>query len=1141
MSPAVLAIGPLAGCAGRRRFEAEIGLRFSGVEREEDHAVAARGNGRSTGAATGLRTYRNRPSAPASASVHLPMSVPPVEYRYHADSLSLILVSPKMQTEELIEKLGYAASPRFLRPESFGRAAEHAHLFRRAARHCSVRGVYLLRDELAEGEAASAPVLYVAEASSREEANEIHRRVWNQNVVPFLLVRTPEGVQLYSGFKYDRADDSIPAEQRGVIETSVAFSDVLSRLGDLRADAIDDGTIWRRWGEQIDPATRVDWRLLENLEHLGKWMRTGATAKLTPAVAHALVGKFVYLRYLRDRNILSDRKLEDWGIDPESVFGPASRRATVKGLQGLVEKVDEWLNGSIFPLSFTGKGAPTQEHVREVAGVFLGDDPASGQLHLDFRAYDFSFIPIETLSVIYEQFLSAEEKHRDAGAYYTPLHLVNFMLDELDGMRRLELDMTVLDPSCGSGAFLVQCYRRLVERHQGEGGKLQPAALRDLLVRSIFGVDRDEDACRVAALSLTLAMLDYLTPPDLQTTPQFKLPSLLNQNVFVGDFFDPGSTWAKACMERRYDWVVGNPPWTRLKRATPAFDTDAHANRWIEDHAKTNRVTKNDVAEAFAWKAMEHVDPDGAVGLLLPAMTLFKDSEAFRKRFFAQVDVAAVANFTNLRRDLFRKAETPAAALFSWGSRSHKSEDRETVVVFSPLVANQETNLTRPGSRREPWTITVNASEIRNVDRHAVRGGEALPWKLAMWGGPRDRHLLMSLHELPTLADLAKSYGLAISAGLELRDKSESAEEVEPAPEVVGRRKLDVNVLKNAGRVYALPAAALVEKVPARMAFARKGRSRLPLGICHPPHVIVSGARTFSTFSSDFVVVPPRQIGIAGSAKETCLLKALALYLNSEFVAYYDFFMSPQGGVREGRSTLASLKLLPAPLGELAERQLEEWAGLYDQLASTQQELWQAKGPSDLPHPTADSRPLDARIERLEGEANEAVAKVLGLTDDERVLVRDFVHVRRHLADGRVPPEAVGTPEQRELDAYARRLKRALDGYIEQSEPRRHGVTILAHGSTGTVGIELAPRARAGAHVTVAADAVARSLTEVERRVAAEHSQWLYFDRNLFLFDGPHTLIRKPLQRLWWTESQALADADQLVAEALAREEGGAE
>ena len=45
---------------------------------------------------------------------------------------------------------------------------------------------------------------------------------------------------------------------------------------------------------------------------------------------------------------------------------------------------------------------------------------------------------------------------------------------------------------------------------------------------------------------------------------------------------------------------------------------------------------------------MEHVSAEGAVGLLLPAMTLYKDSSAFRSRYFTANDVAAVATCVGL-------------------------------------------------------------------------------------------------------------------------------------------------------------------------------------------------------------------------------------------------------------------------------------------------------------------------------------------------------------------------------------------------------------------------------------------------------------------------------------------------------------
>lgn len=142
-------------------------------------------------------------------------------------------------------------------------------------------------------------------------------------------------------------------------------------------------------------------------------------------------------------------------------------------------------------------------------------------MHLGFKAYDFSYIPLETLSVIYEQFLHAEKrddgrsKAEEKSAYYMPVHLVNFMLDELEDRKSLGTDGTVLDPACGSGAFLVQAYRRMIEQAQAERGPLRPVELRDLLTRRVFGIDQDRDACQVAGLSLSLTLLDYIEPPDL--------------------------------------------------------------------------------------------------------------------------------------------------------------------------------------------------------------------------------------------------------------------------------------------------------------------------------------------------------------------------------------------------------------------------------------------------------------------------------------------------------------------------------------------------------------------------------------------------------------------------------------------------
>ena len=50
------------------------------------------------------------------------------------------------------------------------------------------------------------------------------------------------------------------------------------------------------------------------------------------------------------------------------------------------------------------------------------------------------------------------------------------------------------------------------------------------------------------------------------------------------------------------------------------------------------------------------------------------------------------------------------------------------------------------------------------------------------------------------------------------------------------------------------------------------------------------------------------------------------------------------------------------------------------------------------------------------------------------------------------------------------------------------------------------------------------------------HSQWMYFNRDLIMFQGDLTYLFKPMQRVHWTRSQAAVDADQIISETLTSE-----
>ena len=441
-----------------------------------------------------------------------------------------------MAIADLVKALGYDESPNFIQGAGLEEVSGYSYVFRRAKSTCELQGVYTLFEKVQEKDSGTlVPLVYVCKASEENPAPTIYRRVWNQNVAPFILVERGGSVYLYSGFQYVEApQEDEPVEgTAGILRAVKEFNQVNSKLAGFRAESIDGGALWLEWEKHVNPRTRVDWLLLDKLQKLDSWLR-GNHLKKTQA--HALIGKYVFLRYLKDRDILSKRKFDEWGIKPETVFG---RNATLAGFTRLVQKLDEWLNGSVFPLVLTGNDAPDVRPSPAGRRGFRRRRPDLWPAAPGLPA--LRLLPHSCRDALrhLRAVLHAEGRGKDSGAYYTPVPLVDFMLQELEDRSPLGTERRVFDASCGSGAFLVQCYRRMIEARmrQNGGNRPKPSELRAILVRNVFGMDKDEDACRVAELSLILTMFDYIEPPDLSTNPDFKIPNLHNVNIFDGDYF----------------------------------------------------------------------------------------------------------------------------------------------------------------------------------------------------------------------------------------------------------------------------------------------------------------------------------------------------------------------------------------------------------------------------------------------------------------------------------------------------------------------------------------------------------------------------------------------------------------------------
>lgn len=156
------------------------------------------------------------------------------------------------------------------------------------------------------------------------------------------------------------------------------------------------------------------------------------------------------------------------------------------------------------------------------------------------------------------------EIRRQGGVYYTPRHVVEHIVrttiaplleavetpEEVDTIR-------VIDPSCGSGSFLIRAFDVFADWYEVENGKrkarlelgpagqtaleeLGPQPIHDfgrrILERNLYGVDIDPEAAEIATVNLIMQALRR-GPGGLDLG---RLPLLLGQNIKVGNSVIPG-------------------------------------------------------------------------------------------------------------------------------------------------------------------------------------------------------------------------------------------------------------------------------------------------------------------------------------------------------------------------------------------------------------------------------------------------------------------------------------------------------------------------------------------------------------------------------------------------------------------------
>lgn len=627
------------------------------------------------------------------------------------------------------------------------------------------------------------PLAVVAEFqtnASDQALRELHRLAWNFSHAPTVVTIEPHLLRVWTCCEPPESDrllfEYIVHEISPAEFGKARLSEETKRaMQVLHWANLVSGQFFRDQPERFRRDKRADQMLLNNLRHLRAVLRE---ARLTnDDVCHDLLARVIFVQFLFDRkdssgnSALNRNKLAS--LHQTGVLANEHEDfASILGNYEDAYQLFDWLNGRFNGDLFPGKGSTKQarehawlqeqqyvkpRHLELLRDFVRGDlDMPTGQLCL-WPEYSFDAIPLEFISSIYEAFVT--ERARSEGIYYTPPHLVDFILDRVLPWGGDEWDLKILDPACGSGIFLVKAFQRLIHRWKNSHSteSIRAETLRGLLEKNLFGVDKDPHAVRVASFSLYLAMCDEIDPKHYWTQVQF--PPMRERQLIKADFFEEQHVGFRTKEDAgTYDLVIGNAPW-----GEELLTKDA--KKWASEERRQWPLANKGIGTLFLPKAATLTKSTGRVSMIQSASSLLFNRSGpaceFRKKFFTSFAVDEVVNLSALRFKVFNRKTHSA----------QKSIAPSCIVTFRPFgVLNERFQYNSPKLAEdfaEEFDIIVEPHDVKTVHSHDAENDFEL-WTTLMWGNRRDRAFLRRLEKSTSLATLKDEGVVVVRNGLEL-------------------------------------------------------------------------------------------------------------------------------------------------------------------------------------------------------------------------------------------------------------------------------------------------------------------------------------------------------------------------------------
>lgn len=373
-----------------------------------------------------------------------------------------------------------------------------------------------------------------------------------------------------------------------MIDAKALLTDLKRLLRTLETDIRD-----RVEGSPQEDGLRADWQAARDAKRTAQTFAAWLDEEVTQAAVHWVLA-CVFLRFVEDNGLverpwlsgpgerleLARDRHDSWiranptGEERDFLLDCFAEAAELPGLGALFDR----RHNPLWRLPVSGDGAIA------LRGFWQKRDPDSGALLHDFTDPEFG---TRFLGDLYQDLSEAARKR--FALLQTPEFVEEFILDRtLDpairefGFRAVRL----IDPTCGSGHFLLGAFRRLFDlwTRQEPGRNVRDCAQQAL--DAVSGVDVNPFAAAIARFRLLVAALTACGIASLRGAPDFHISVAVGDSLLHGKrfmdvrgwqmSFDPQGGLAHVSFEedrealdrilgRQYHAVVGNPPYITVK------------------------------------------------------------------------------------------------------------------------------------------------------------------------------------------------------------------------------------------------------------------------------------------------------------------------------------------------------------------------------------------------------------------------------------------------------------------------------------------------------------------------------------------------------------------------------------------------